>query len=68
MKKWRHLFCALAIMSSCATASGDDDFDDDELQVQRWAVLGDMQAQNTLALSYLNGDFGYQNVDEAASG
>jgi hypothetical protein len=28
MKKFLHLFFALAIMASCASAVGDDDFDD----------------------------------------
>ncbi len=61
----RPSFFALLIFASCASAVGDDDFDEDEMQVQHWALLGDMEAQNTLALAYLNGDFGYQSPEEA---
>ena len=34
MKKFLHLFFALTIMASCASAVGDDDFDEDEEEIE----------------------------------
>lgn len=65
MKKWRNLLIAMTVMAGCASAVGDDDLDPDIAKVQQWAMMGDMQAQNMLALSYLNGDFGYHSEAEA---